>query len=82
MVASYTVKGDTFVADKPRLWSDKRLADFGLVGIATYELAPDGKRIAALMPAEALEKQKQQNHVIFLGNFSDELRRKVPVSGK
>ena len=30
MVASYTVKGDSFVADKPRVWSEKQLADFGL----------------------------------------------------
>ena len=50
MVASYTVKGDSFVADKPRVWSEKRLANFGL--LANYDLAPDGKRIVALMPAE------------------------------
>ena len=27
MVAAYTVKGDSFVADKPRVWSEKRLAN-------------------------------------------------------
>jgi hypothetical protein len=42
-------------------------------------VAPDGKRIAALMPAEAPEDQKAQSHVIFLMNFFDEVRRKVPV---
>jgi hypothetical protein len=31
------------------------------------------------MPVETAEAQKAQNHVIFLMNFSDELRRKVPV---
>jgi len=32
MVASYTVKGDSFVADKPRVWSDKRIAGIGYLG--------------------------------------------------
>jgi hypothetical protein len=39
----------------------------------------DGKRVAALMPAEGQEAQKAQDHMIFLENFFDELRRKVPV---
>jgi serine/threonine-protein kinase len=77
MVAAYSVKGDSFVADKPRLWSDKTLANRAI--FPTYDLAPDGKRIAALMPAEGVEDQKAQSHVIFLENFFDELRRKVPT---
>jgi Tol biopolymer transport system component len=77
MVASYTVKGDSFVADKPRVWSEKRIANVGIS--PNYDLAPDGKRIAVLMPIETAEGQKAQSHVIFLENFFDELRRKVPV---
>ena len=61
------------------MWSEKKIADSGVGGI-NYDVAPDGKRIVALMPAEAPEAQKAQNHVIFLENFFDELRRKVPVS--
>jgi Tol biopolymer transport system component/predicted Ser/Thr protein kinase len=79
MVANYTVKGDSFAAAKPRLWSDKKLADFGVVGTSNYDLAPDGKRIAAIMPAEEQEDQKAQNHVIFLENLFDELRRRAPT---
>ncbi len=75
MVAAYTVKGDSFVADKPRVWSEKRLASVGPA--ANYDLAPDGKRVAALMPAETPEGQKAQSHVIFLENFFDELRRRT-----
>jgi Tol biopolymer transport system component len=74
MVASYTVKGDSFVADKPRVWSEKRLAN---IGLANYDLAPDGKRVAALMPAETPEGQMAQNHVVFLENFFDEVRRRT-----
>jgi Tol biopolymer transport system component len=78
MVAGYTVNGDSFVAGKPRAWSEKQIG-----GTATAaknaDLAPDGKRIVALMPVETPETQKTQNQVTFLMNFSDELRRKVPV---
>ena len=77
MVASYTVKGDSFVADKPRVWSEKKIADLGL--LPNYDLAPDGKRIVALMSVGTPEDQKAQSHVIFLENFFDEVRRKVPL---
>lgn len=82
MVASYTVKGDSFVADKPRVWSEKRLVDFGTVGLASYDVAPDGKRVAALMPVESPQGQEVQNHVIFLENFFDELRRRTAAQAK
>ena len=78
MVVAYTGKGDSFAADKPRVWSEKKIAESGLNGI-NYDVAPDGKRIVALMPVEAPETQKAQNHVIFLENFFDELRRRVPA---
>jgi hypothetical protein len=39
---------------------------------------PDGKRIAVLVPSADAEV-KPQTHVVFLLNFFDELRRKVPV---
>jgi serine/threonine-protein kinase len=77
MVAAFSVKGDSFVADKPRTWSEKQLGD--AAGRKNVDLAPDGKRIVALMPVETAEAQKAQSHVIFLENFFDELRRKVPV---
>jgi serine/threonine protein kinase/Tol biopolymer transport system component len=80
MVASYTVMGDSFVADKPRVWSDKRIANVGNGG--TYDVAPDGKRIAALMPVDGPEDLQTQNHVIFLQNFSDEVRRRTAVAGR
>jgi len=80
MVAAYTVKGDSFVADKPRAWSEKQIGGVGGNNVKNVDLAPDGKRIVALMPVDTAEAQKAQNHVTFLMNFSDELRRKVPAS--
>jgi serine/threonine-protein kinase len=78
MVAAYTGKSDSFVADKPRVWSEKRIADSGRNG-ANYDVAPDGKHIVALMPVDTPEAQQAQNHVVFLLNFFDELRRRLPT---
>ena len=44
-----------------------------------YDLAPEGKRIAALIPVESPGAERSQSHVIFLMSFADELQRKVPV---
>jgi hypothetical protein len=79
MVAAYTVKGDSFVPDKPRMWSEKQTG--GIVGnVKNVDLAPDGKRVVALMPgAESKAAEEAQNHVVVLLNFFDELRRRVPV---
>jgi hypothetical protein len=78
MVADYTMQGDSFIADKPRVWSETRLANLGL--FKNFDLAPDGKRIVALVPAEGAESQQARHHVIFLMNFFDELRRRVPLN--
>jgi hypothetical protein len=43
-------------------------------------LRPTGKRFAAFMPAaESKGAQEAQNHVVFIENFFDELRRRVPT---
>jgi hypothetical protein len=60
------------------VWSEKQFGGGGN-NLKNVDLAPNGKRIAALMPVDTSEGQKAQNHVIFLENFFDELRRKVPV---
>jgi serine/threonine protein kinase/Tol biopolymer transport system component len=82
MVTSYSVKGDSFVGEKPRVWSSQSvaLALSGAVG-AQYDLAPDGKRIAVATYAGG-SSQKDAGHVIFLENFVDELQRNVPLHGR
>jgi serine/threonine-protein kinase len=80
MVANYTVKGESFVADKPRVWSGKQLANLGLA--PNFDLAPDGKRFVALMPAGSPEPRETQSHVTLVVNFFDEVRRRVAAQGK
>src|ERR1019366_1946068 len=55
MVAGYTAKDDSFVAEKQRVCFEREIANTGTVA-ANYDLAPDGKRIAALMPELAAAK--------------------------
>jgi serine/threonine-protein kinase len=81
MVAGYTVQGDSFMPDTPRLWSEKALANT-VNSRKNVDLAPDGKRIVAVMPADVGDAQQSRSHIVFLENFLDELRRRVPVSGK
>ena len=76
MVASYREQGDSFVAEKPRTWSTKGPAHFGTT--RSYDPAPDGKQIVALMSADT--PQEPHAGVIFLLNFFDELRRRVPLA--
>jgi hypothetical protein len=67
------------VADKPRVWFDKQLGG-SVNSWRNFDLAPDGKRVVALMPAtENKAGREAQNHVVFLENFFDELRRKIPL---
>ena len=66
------------MADKPRVCPEKQIGG-SRNNVKNIDVAPDGKRIVALMPVETAEAQKAQNQGAFLMNFSDELRRKVPV---
>jgi len=76
MTTSYTVKGETFVAEKPRVWVAK-------FGGTEWDLSPDGKRVALLAPADSPANSssapKQEHDIVLLQNFFDELRRKAPL---
>ena len=77
LVTSYRERGDSFVADPPRLWSPNRFIHFSTT--RSYDPAPDGKHVVVLAPAETPEES--HDRVIFLLNFFDELRRRVPLNG-
>jgi Tol biopolymer transport system component len=77
MVSSYTANGESFSAGKPRLWADTILFSPGQY--SNYDLAPDGKRFAIFPLAEEVSGEKPMTHVVFLLNFFDELRRRVPA---
>jgi len=78
LVVDYAVKGETFLPGKPRPWVNKQFAlGMGSLPGRVFDLAPDGKRIVAMV--DPVEDEGTGNlHVMFLVNFFDELRRRLP----
>jgi len=76
MVATYTASGDSFRADKPRLWSLGQFTNFG-GGISSFDLHPDGERFAVLK-APGTDETAAVNKVNIVLNWFDELKRRVP----
>src|SRR4029077_4458206 len=52
LAASYMPNGDTFVAEKPRVWIAK-LGAAATANFAAWDVAPDGKRVVVLAPESA-----------------------------
>jgi serine/threonine protein kinase/Tol biopolymer transport system component len=78
MVAGFTVEGDAFRAEKPRLWSEGRHVSRGLFN-RMFDLHVDGERVA-LAPSEQVQDAQKSDHLTFIFNFFDELRRIAPAT--
>ncbi len=72
MAVGYSVKGGAFVPEKPRVWIAK-------LGGTMWDLAPDGKRVIVVMPAESARAPNRDHEVVFLENFFDYLRQRAPA---
>ena len=78
MVARYTVVGDSFQAEKPRPWTDAHFIARQRTGpTRSFDLHPDGRRFA--LAAGEAATQPREDKLVFVFNFFDELRRRVPV---
>ena len=71
-VASYTVAGDQLMPGKARHWSEVQISDLG--NTPSFSLAPDGKRVAAILDRDRAPQPETRIHVLF--NLPDELRRR------
>jgi Tol biopolymer transport system component len=76
MVVPYAVQGSEFVAGKPQLWSPGRYQTRGHRRM--FDLHPDGLRFALASAADT-PSGMTQDHVTFIFNFFDELRRLAPA---
>lgn len=74
MMASYTVVGDAFRAEKPQVWSPTSLTLRAGSSDYPYDLHPDGKRLAITPPPDS----GVQDKVVFVFNFADYLRKIAP----
>jgi serine/threonine-protein kinase len=76
MAVDYSLSGDSFRAEKPRLWGAGRIGP--QTGQRSFDLHPDGERVAvAPDPAQA---GGHHNQVTFVFNFFEELRRIAPAA--
>jgi hypothetical protein len=75
LVTSYELNGLSFVAGKPRLWSDRQLAAPTLD--ANFDVAPDGQSVAALFSRVESAEARPSLHLTFILNFFDELRQRT-----
>jgi hypothetical protein len=80
MVVSYSVSGESFHADKPRLWSPGQFTDLGV--FPNFDVHPDGKRFAVLKTRGPESQPVAINKVSFIFNFFEVLRRTFPTEGK
>jgi Tol biopolymer transport system component len=76
MIVAYTTEGDSFVAEKPKVWSEKRVLMTELFN--NLDLAPDGQRFVMFPQPEAAQVQEASRRMVVLVNFFDEVRRRVP----
>lgn len=73
MTVGYTVSGDALVAERPRVWAAN------VRGADGFDLTPDGKRVAMLVPVATRGASQGENTVVVVLNFFDELRRRAPL---
>ena len=73
MAVRYTTRDGSFLADKPRVWAGN------VTGATGFDVAPDGKRLALILPTVARDAPRQDHTVVFVQNILDELRRRAPL---
>lgn len=77
MVAFYSVAGNSFRSERPRVWGEGRIAR--LNGQRGFDLHPDGNRVA-ISGVRETDGRTKPDKAIFVVNFFDELRRIAPAA--
>ncbi|HEY0701203.1 MAG TPA: protein kinase [Candidatus Acidoferrales bacterium] len=80
MITPYTATGDSFVASKPRVWSERKLVS--PTNDPGYDIAPDGKTVVALVHSTLPGGEPETVKATFLLNFFDELRRRTASANR
>jgi serine/threonine-protein kinase len=78
MVVTFATHDDRFVADTPRVWSEREM--FTGAVMPTFDVTPDGERLAVEVPTPSANNQSTGHHVTLVLNFFDDLRRIAPLS--
>jgi len=76
MVCDYEIRGDAFLAAKPRLWTETRVESS--LGSPSFDVSPDGQRLLTSVDPAATAAVPPAVQVTFLLHFFDELKRRLP----
>jgi serine/threonine-protein kinase len=76
MRVEYSATADSFSPGRSRAWPSVQLADAG--PNAVFDVSPDGKHLAAVLPVVPAGGERILGEVAFLSNFFDELKRRAP----
>jgi DNA-binding winged helix-turn-helix (wHTH) protein/Tol biopolymer transport system component len=79
MVVRFTVKDQSFVPEKPKLWSPTPLFRPTNNALWNLDIAPDGRHFVVLAAPESGIEEPTTVHATILLNFFDELRRRLPA---
>lgn len=74
MVVPYRVAGDSFVAEKSRVFSEQRISIIGTT--MNHTIAPDGNRFVSVMNRESAASRPASQVTILFHSF-DEVRRRL-----
>jgi Tol biopolymer transport system component/predicted Ser/Thr protein kinase len=74
MSVAYTTTRDSFAPEKPKVW----LPTIG--NAQSFDLAPDGTRVLVVTSPPGAAAPKPEHTLMFVQNFFDELRRRVPIA--
>jgi len=72
MMVTYTADGDTFRAERPRLWTEGRFPGLS----RGFDLHPDGQRLAT-PPIAQSDRGARRDQVVLIFNFLDEVKRAI-----
>ena len=75
MAVRYTTDGDSFVAEKARVW----LAKLDGAGASGWDLSRDGTRLA-VTTTERTQTPRRDHTVVLITDFFDDLLRRVPLT--
>ena len=76
MSSHYTIEGRSFVHSRPAVWTETPLASAGV--FYNYDVAPDGRRVAAMVAAETPDFRSSPASVSLLLTFDRELALRTP----
>jgi serine/threonine-protein kinase len=73
ILVDYKTAQDSFIPEKPRIWADTQVYNGGMM--PTFDVSPDGKRIAVVRTIEDPKPQTKRHNVTLVTNWTSTLKK-------